>query len=255
MGECAFCQAKSVKLSAEHVWGQWISELLGRRETRQEHRHDGVLRKWESLGGNLTTKVVCKKCNETWMSDIESRMKRSFSQAIRDGASLSILFRGVCLLAAFAFEKAVVTDYLHLKNAPFFKSVARYRFRESLDIPDGIQIWLAAYAGRAPYRLYYARHSEFDVHSRANLDLLPFTYVAGHLVIQLVAVKWQEKLSTRPVPRVESEASFDSATVQFWPPDGFPVSWPPPQYFDDSTITTFAGRFDNDVLLVRHRKP
>ena len=73
------------------MWGDWISELLGRRETRQEHRHNGVVKKWESLGGNLSTKVVCKKCNETWMSDIEAQMKRSFSQAIRDGASLSIL--------------------------------------------------------------------------------------------------------------------------------------------------------------------
>jgi hypothetical protein len=240
------------------VWGEWISELLGRRETRQEHRYNGVVKKWESLGGNLSTKVVCKKCkkcNETWMSDIEAQMKRSFSQAIRDGASLSILFRGVCLLAAFVFEKAVVADYLHLKVAPFFNSAARYRFQQSLDIPDGIQIWLAAYAGRAPYRLSSVRHSEFDVHFRANLDLFPFTYVAGHLVIQLVAIKWQDKLSTRPVPRVESDASFDSVAVQIWPPDGFPVSWPPPQYFDDNTITTFAERFDNDVLLVRHRKP
>lgn len=179
--------------------------------------------------------------------------ERSFSQAIRDGASQSILFRGACLLAAFAFEKAVVADYLHLKDEPFFRSADRYQFRESLNIPDGIQIWLAAYAGRAPYRLYSVRHSEFDLHSRANLDLLPFTYVAGHLVIQLVAIKWQDKLSARPLPRVESDASFDSAAVQFWPPDGFPISWPPPQHFDDSTITTFAERFDNDILMVRHK--
>ena len=36
----------SVKLSAEHVWGEWISKLLGRRETRQEHRYNGVVKKW-----------------------------------------------------------------------------------------------------------------------------------------------------------------------------------------------------------------
>lgn len=58
------------------------------------------------------------------MSDLEAQMKKSFSQAIRDGASQSILYRGVCLLAAFAFEKAVVADYLHLKDEPFFKSAA-----------------------------------------------------------------------------------------------------------------------------------
>ena len=37
------------------------------------------------------------------------------------------------------------------------------------------------------------------------------------------------------------------------PPDGFAVSCPPSHYSDDKTITTFAGRFD-DVVLVRHPK-
>lgn len=41
---------------------------------------------WETLGGKLTTKVVCKKCNETWMSDIETGMRgpsrRPFAMAL-----------------------------------------------------------------------------------------------------------------------------------------------------------------------------
>ena len=203
---------------------------------------------------DLTAKVVCKRCNETWMSDIEAQIKASFSQIIRDGSSASILHRGVSLLAAFAFEKAVISDHLHLKDEPFFKSADRYRFRESLVIPGGVQMWLAAYRGRGPFRLHFKRHTEFDLRFRGDLELLPFTYVAGHLVIQLVAMKWKDKLNARPLPRIESGTSFDSAAVEFWPPDGFPVSWPPSDYFDDQTITIFAERFDDDVLRVRHRR-
>jgi hypothetical protein len=70
----------------------------------------------------------------------------------------------------------------------------------------------------------------------------------------LNASRWKDKFNSRPLPRVESHGSFDSAAVQFWPPDGFAVSWPPYQYFNDKTITKFAKRFDNDVLLVRHKK-
>ena len=85
-------------------------------------------------------------------------------------------------------------------------------------------------------------------------EFLTFTYTAGYLVIQMTASRWADKLNSRPLPRVESDSSFDSAAVQIWPPDGFAVSWPPSHYFNDKTITTFAERFDDDVLLVRHPK-
>jgi hypothetical protein len=44
----------------------------------------------------------------------------------------------VSLLAAFAFEKAVIADHLHLKGIPFFRFADRDRSRESLAIPAGV---------------------------------------------------------------------------------------------------------------------
>jgi hypothetical protein len=91
------------------------------------------------------------------------------------------------------------------------------------------------------------------VHIRAALEFLAFTYVAGHLVIQLAASRWEDKLNSRPLPRVKSDDSFDSAALQFWPPDRIRGLRRPSHYSDDKTITTFAGRFD-DVVPVRHPK-
>jgi hypothetical protein len=227
-----------------------IGELI-----TQERRFEGKLRRWRSTRMDLTAKVVCKKCNETWMSDIEERIKTSFSQIIVLGPRVSILQRGASLLAAFAFEKAVIADHLYSREEPFFEFVDRDRFRQSLAVPDGIQMWLAAFHGeRGLYRLFFQRDIMFDLHVRAFVEFLTFTYSAGHLVIQLAASRWKDKFNSRPLPRVESDGSFDSAAVQFWPPDGFAVSWPPYQYFNDKTITKFAKRFDNDVLQVRHKK-
>jgi hypothetical protein len=103
----------------------------------------------------------CAPCGR--MSDIEAQIKTSFSQSIRFGSSVSILQRGVSPLAAFAFEKAVIADHQHLKGDPFFTFFERNRFRESLTIPAEVQIWIAALRGRGPYRLFFARHTEFDV--------------------------------------------------------------------------------------------
>lgn len=144
MKQCAFCPAQSVKLSAEHVWGDWMSELFGNRGIAQEHRFGERLTQWESLRMDLTANVVCKKCNETWMSDIEAQMKASFLQIMRDGASVSILHRGVRLLAAFAFEKAVVADYLHLKEDPFFRSSHRHRLKMTVFYTAGAAAALTA---------------------------------------------------------------------------------------------------------------
>jgi len=123
MRQCAFCRAESVKLSAEHVWGDWMSDLFGPAGEliTQEHRSEGKVRRWRSARMDLTAKVVCKKCNETWMSDIEAQIKTSFSEIILLGPRFSILQRGVFLLAAFAFEKAVIADHLHMRENPFFE--------------------------------------------------------------------------------------------------------------------------------------
>ena len=81
-----------------------------------------------------------------------------------------------------------------------------------------------------------------------------FTYVVGHLVLQLQAVKWMYKLEGRSLPEVQADSSYDPAAIQFWPPNGLPISWPPSEYFDDKTIVDFAERFDKPVALTRHKR-
>lgn len=116
----------------------------------RENSDSGVPCAWTSP----PRRFVCKKCNETWMSDIEARISTSFSQIIRFGPSVSILQRGVSLLAAFAFEKQVIADHMHLKGGPFFKFADRDLLRESLAVSAGVQIWLATLQGRGPYKLF-----------------------------------------------------------------------------------------------------
>jgi hypothetical protein len=60
----------------------------GDQALTQEHRFGEKLTRWNSMRMDLTAKVVCKKCNETWMSDIEARINTSFSQIMRLGPSV-----------------------------------------------------------------------------------------------------------------------------------------------------------------------
>ena len=83
--KCIFCHKKG-KRAKEHVWPLWLQKHLGVcSEMRQ-----GVHR---SLNGQPISKriqsynsmkygEICEKCNNGWMSDIESRVKSTLIKAI-----------------------------------------------------------------------------------------------------------------------------------------------------------------------------
>src|SRR5450631_2325848 len=70
---CAFCPS-TANISGEHVWSNWMNELfpLGKVQFQRVTLDGTVLSEWQAPELNLKANVVCKPCNETWMSDIES---------------------------------------------------------------------------------------------------------------------------------------------------------------------------------------
>jgi len=185
------------------------------------------------------------------MSDLESAAKATLSGIIRDGAPVSLLSRGVESLAAFAFKCAVVADHMSPNGAPFFSPHVRHRFREHLEIPDGIRMWIAAFQGisRASGRFnsYYVLPNDKHV---GEFDFFVFTYAAGHLAIQVVAPRWKRlHLHKRELPRVIADSLWDAAAVEFWPTPGLPLAWPPSHYLDDETFRAFTDRFSRTMRV------
>lgn len=91
MANCIFCNYK--KVSKEHLWGAWWNDYYPSSEkdllTRDGHtitvwNSDNDLIEEKGLFSNVgdplakTTKVVCQNCNNTWMSQIEKDMKKTF---------------------------------------------------------------------------------------------------------------------------------------------------------------------------------
>lgn len=84
--ECAFCD--NVADSEEHYLGQWLDKIFVRSHSDRHYKdlfnhRSGPLqpiveasRKRKVRNGNLTTlrkKIVCQKCNNGWMSEIQER--------------------------------------------------------------------------------------------------------------------------------------------------------------------------------------
>jgi hypothetical protein len=220
--ECAFC-LHTAKLSAEHIFGSWVSALLpGPKRVRFTDNIQGISNQWVSSDLDLKPKVVCKKCNETWMSDIENlHAKPIMTHLIKGDLAVPLNRPESRSLAIFAFKTAVVLDHSRRDREPFFSHTLRHAFRESFAIPDTVQMWMCAFA---PNRLnlpvlvncgYYKSLTPSD-----PFQMYICTCGIGKFAFQVIAAK-------DFVGRFAPLPGFDHLLVDLWPriPPGF--VWPP----------------------------
>jgi hypothetical protein len=137
--------------------------------------------------------------------------------------------------------KAAVLDTENAK--PYFSSAMCHHFRHTFEMPKGVQIWLASFRGPQRFEANVdTRHSLFTSSRFAGYQFFIFTYLIGHLVIQLTFPRWT-RLSRRrpPLPAWIPAEFWRAATIDLYP--GIPaLSWPPLLYFDRNGIQAFRKR-------------
>lgn len=220
--ECAFCP-QTAKLSAEHLWSRWIRDLFPAKKFIfiQRNQAGKALKTWYSPKIDLTTKVVCKRCNESWMSAIENEhAKPAMSDLILGNKVLTVSQSRANSIALFAFKTAVIVDHMRRKETFFPRSV-RHDFARSLTIPPDVQMWLAGFLPGASGR-FNSSYSDLSIDARSHLELYVCTYAVGHFVFQVVAARHAG------IPSFSPRAGFEHLGIPFWPtiPEG--VAWPPP---------------------------
>jgi hypothetical protein len=247
---CAFCGAAAVEMSGEHIFSGWIDKLFESkgynwRYTDPDTREVNI---WDQRKLNRKLYVVCADCNNGWMSRIENDLaKPTLTNMIRDGNKQSLLPRGAVSLAIFAFKCAVVANHANLNGDPFFSPAARDRFKTSLAIPSGFQIWIGAFQGiykqSGVFNCYYLI-PQTVAKPWCDLEFYGFTFVAGHLAFQVLASKWRNLLRKgEPLPIFTQDPQWDTASIPSWPSDNRSLVWPPVAYFSNDSIHTFIQRW------------
>ena len=187
--ECAFCPS-TAKLSGEHIWSDWLNPLLpGRKQFNLRNDKRQIIRTWPSPELNWKTKVVCKSCNNGWMSNLESQhAKPSLSELIRGKKGILIDRSRAKSISLFAFKTAVIFDHLMRDRKPFFNNTVRYEFRNSLTIPAGVGVFIAASAlsGRGEANTLYF---ESNLPAPSFFHAYVLTYSVEHVVIQVAACR------------------------------------------------------------------
>jgi hypothetical protein len=248
---------RPAKMSGEHIWSKWLQKVFGKQTynfRRIEHDAANVPRisaQWRAPFVDIKAHEVCEQCNNQWMSALENATKAVTEEMIVNGRSVSLPPNGIVTIAAFAFKTAVVVDHMNMRAArrpfagSFFEPATRQRFRRSLALPEDIHIWLAEFRSKASaagcLRSYYFKNKTGPW---KDFHFFVVTYVVGHLIFQIVCPRCAKIYRPRlPFPPLAQEPKWDAASVLMWPNYGFPVSWPPPQYFGDDSIDTFSYRW------------
>src|SRR5271154_5981831 len=107
--ECAFCP-ETANRSGEHLWSNWINDLVpGRKKFTIRDENGNIVREWQSKELDWKAKVVCQRCNNTWMSDIENdHAKPAMTDLITGKVDVPITESKARSLALFGFKTAVV---------------------------------------------------------------------------------------------------------------------------------------------------
>jgi hypothetical protein len=252
---CAFCLREG-KMSAEHLWGDWIGKLFveyrGRYSFRTQLGENPILR-WSSRSIDAKAKVVCETCNNGWMSDLDGETKSLMEGIIRDAAPICFLPSGIRLFAAFAFKTAVVIDHIRpSRGRPFFSPNQRRKFSETREVPPCVQVWISAFKGDSAVSGRYTTHyAQIRGGTMKGFELYIFTFVAGSLAYQLVGSRWIS-IAKKPieVPVLTQHQQWDRASIPLWPGNGQPVIWPPAEYFDDKFLNLYAQRWEKLIEIV-----
>lgn len=107
-------------LSLEHITSAWMNELfLG--ENKHTRAHKGKKTQWTTTDGvNWKARVVCKECNNGWMSDLESKHAKPVLTPLITGEVLGIPItqQEARSIALWIFKTAVIIDEASHRKTP-----------------------------------------------------------------------------------------------------------------------------------------
>jgi hypothetical protein len=242
MPKCAFC--KNIADSREHIFSKWMSTVLPSKKIMRKFGEDGLpVRVWFNSEIDIQAKVVCASCN-SWLGDAveNAHAKPALKDLISGKRGITISPERAGSIALFAFKTAIVLDHMS-RNIPqrFFSPDIRRRFRENLEIPPTVMIWIVnPPRGGEVFNVRY----DFDLtnprdgsHHPCNLYVANFR--AGSFGFQVVAANAPTPCNLAPI------TTFENLSIPLWPEVLTPLVWPMTAALTKSQFREFGSRWSN----------
>lgn len=189
--------------------------------TFQRLAADGsVINDWPAPNLNMTANVVCKPCNEGWMSDIEQHHAAPAMTDLILGNPVGRIGKTRAdNIALFAFKTAVLGNQMLPKEEEFFDKHTRQLFRDSHTIPPNVIMWLFGCENSISGGF---RNHNVTFKEDAGLTINVCTFRVAQFGFQVVSAK---RNSSFPL-EVESVPTHPDLTAFFYPRLDADISWP-----------------------------
>jgi hypothetical protein len=191
-------------------------------------------REWETDEPSFTTGAVCLKCNNGWLSELETEASHLVGPLIL-GKPTSLTTEHQMLVALWSYKTVLLLQMMRAKED---RPIPTRRFREVFELgrpPADVRIWLgqpngnnALHEGTTEINLANARHAVPGFFTALAIGRL-LILCAGRLE------RGSEQL------RIGRETDPQIA-VEIWPASLRTRDWPPPESVTDLSLKTLAGR-------------
>lgn len=240
--KCVFCETNNAN-SREHFYSEWMHDLLPigpqgtytgeiideHPKTREVTRHDKRVKPGELYTKKM--KVVCKTCNNEWMSGIEEAVKPLLASFIK-GDAITLDADQLKLVAQWATLKTMVCEHDN-RGTEVTPQTDRTAFMADGVIPAYFNIYLLSH--NSPSRIGYVRTSQI-VSLTPDQPVPPLedrrkntqqiSVILGSAMLHVNAAR---------VDGFSIEDNLDMPAVvsrRIWPPNIVPLTWP-----DDPILT------------------
>jgi hypothetical protein len=238
--KCIFCGEKAD--SYEHVFGDWINQVFRVEEiearrfffsagTMEELRSHTVKR-----AAAQRAKVVCKRCNTGWMSDLEGEASRLLPPLIA-GKSVTLDPKEQVLAATWAIKTAMVGEFIQ-RQPPSFSAEDRRLMRAQQHLPIRAATAIAAYDMGEQFATRYMRGlGTVEQRGAPFMDLYVHTIQVGHLVLSIRGTTTLPASDNRSLERIAEPHYLE---IPVFPPVE-KCRWPPTVVMDERTLLEYSG--------------
>ncbi len=243
-GQCVFCGAFFTGgLSSgtrEHIFSDWLADILPKTHTSHtqaitkiNHQNDqafDVISNFIPHNGDELSrklKIVCKNCNNGWMSRLETEVRGALTDLIKvNHITLTPNIQKV--LATWIAVKTAVSEYTDLSTKTISEQDKKF-LKDHMVPPASWKIWIGSYEGldwnkRFMHHGYalYTLNSDFG-----KICLIPNTQVTAWGIGKVFFYVFSSS-NKSCIP------NFDSSLLkQIWPPISESITWPPELTFSD----------------------
>jgi hypothetical protein len=259
--KCIFCEANNAN-SREHFYSEWMHGLLPvgpqgtytgeiideHPKTRAVSRHDKRVKPGELHTKKM--KVVCRICNNEWMSGIEDAAKPLLTPLIK-GDAVTLDAAQLEIVAKWATLKVIVCEHDN-RGTEVTPQADRTAFMADGVIPGYFNIYLLSH--NCASRVGYVRTSQTV--SMTNGDPVPplegrtkntqqISVILGSVMLHINAARVDGFM-------IENNLNMPAVVGRrIWPPNVTPLTWPGDPVLTCDQMRDLAYAMDKIMALPR----